>query len=122
MSRDLRGERITRIGIFALHSVPFAHDDSHALACLGNDASKPLVEGGVEFVHIHQKEADIGLLDGSQSAQDAKLLDAHLLLALAANASGVEQLDGLPLVAQTDAIDIARGACYPSHNGLLFAR
>ena len=80
-----------------------------------------MVEGSVELIHIHQEEADISLLDGSQSAQDAKLLDAHLLLALAANASGVEQLDGLPLVAQTDAIDIARGACYPSHNGLLLA-
>ena len=40
---------------------------------------------------------------------------------MAANASGVEQLDGLPLVAQADAIDIARGACYSCHNGLLLA-
>ena len=112
---------IARVSIFAFHGIPLAHDDGHALACLGNDASKPLVEGSVVFIHIHQKEADIGFLDGSQSAQDAKLLDAHLLLALAANASGVEQLDGLPLVAQADAIDIARGARHPSHNGLLLA-
>ena len=56
-----------------------------------------------------------------QGAQYAKFFDPHGLLALAANASGIEQLDGLLIIAHLYTVHITRGAGNISHQRLLLA-
>ena len=86
------------------------------------DACEALIEPDVEFVDVHEQKAYVGFVDGLHGAEDGEFLDAGFLLALAADASGVEEFDGLLVVADADAIYITSGAGDVCDNRLLLAR
>ncbi|MCY1559418.1 hypothetical protein D9M68_964580 [compost metagenome] len=62
-SSDSWRNGIAGVGVFILNAVPFADNNNHALTCLVDNTGKTLVKLCVQFVNIHEKEADISFFD-----------------------------------------------------------
>jgi hypothetical protein len=60
------------------------------------------------------------LFNGTEAADDAKMLYTHTDFTWAANTRRVHEFNLLPAVAHGGAVDIPRGASAVGNNGLLF--
>lgn len=100
--------------------IGFGQDDDDSLAGFDDLAGESLVELGMILSGVDEESANIGFLDGSESADGGKLFDTNFALAGFAEAGGIENFEGAIMKTNFDAIDVTRGSLARADEGLLF--